>query len=778
MAGADGGGYFPRLLLLARPHRLPPRFSQPQPLSLGSMILCLIFAGFLADDRFPLETSFGNSGRVDSVQESFEGAHSRIDKVIKKFGVSPIKENTEKEVMWPADLTVNTKTNTIDQGKSVYNSQKNDSTSQFHMKNIFSPNKSQFHPKSTLSPSKPMVSNSNFKAIPTLQIIRAKLPPSINRNKTGGEIRNIHIELQVVDGTKTLCQLEFGSYCLWSEKHKITMKDFMVKRLKDQLFLARAYYPSIAKLKAQTRLSHELKQSIQDHEKILSEGISDTDLPPFVRKKMQKMDEAIVKAKQCSIDCTNVDRKLRQILDLTEDEVHFHMKQSAFLYNLGVQTMPKSLHCFFMRLTVEYLRSSSTGTDIHTQKHWNPSFKHYVVFSVNVLAASVTVNSTVMNSEVTGNIVFHVITDKQNYYAMKYWFMSYSFKEVSIHVINIDELEKSGLHNLVPSHLSRSEEFRISMRNMNHSSNSQMKTEHISVFGHSHFLLPEIFKNLKKVVILDDDLVVQQDLSSLWDLDMEGKVVGAVQFCRVTLGHLKAYLARNKYDPDSCVWMSGLNVVDLEKWREHNVTGLYIKLLHKLVIFYFVKSVFVMFLLCKGDICNIISKYRHSVAQTSSHNKGPWKDPTTRVEDGRRLNINCRSKHGIRRMMKSTDEVSLRTVMLPTSLLAFQNLVHPLHSSWTLSGLGYDYRISDADTNDAVTLHYNGNMKPWLELGIPRYKRLWSKFLKKGDRFMSDCNVNLPSFVKSPTDITLSSHIRVLPIVFDFDVHQLEAYHN
>ncbi|KAK8957505.1 putative galacturonosyltransferase 7 [Platanthera zijinensis] len=633
-------------------------------------------SGFLADDRFPLgqETSFGNSGRVDSVQESFEGAHSRIDKVIKKFGVSPIKEITEKEVMWPADLTVNTKTDTIDLGKSVHNSQKNDGTSQFHMKNIFSPNKSQFHLKSTLSPSKPMVSNSNFKAIPTLQIIRAELPPSINRNKTGGEIRNIHIELQVVDGTKKLCQLEFGSYCLWSAKHEVTMKDFMVKRLKDQLFLARAYYPSIAKLKAQTRLSHELKQSIQDHEKILSEGTSDTDLPPFVRKKIQKMDEAIVKAKQCSIDCTNVDRKLRQILDLTEDEVHFHMKQSAFLYNLGVQTMPKSLHCFFMRLTVEYFRSSLTDIDLHTQKHGNPSFKHYVVFSVNVLAASVTVNSTVMNSEVTGNIVFHVITDKQNYYAMKYWFMSYSFKEAFIHVINIDELEKSRLHNLVPSHLSRSEEFRISMRNMNHSPNSQMKTEHISVFGHSHFLLPEIFKNLKKVVILDDDLVVQRDLSSLWDLDMEGKVVGAVQFCRVTLGHLKAYLARNKYDPDSCVWMSGLNVVDLEKWREHNVTGLYIKILQK---------------------------------------------------------------------MKSTDEVSRRTVMLPTSLLAFQNLVHPLHSSWTLSGLGYDYRISDADTNDAATLHYNGNMKPWLELGIPRYKRLWSKFLKKGDRFMSDCNVNL-----------------------------------
>ena len=53
----------------------------------------------------------------------------------------------------------------------------------------------------------------------------------------------------------------------------------MVKRLKDQLFVGRAYYPSIAKLQAQEQLSRELKQNIQEHERMLSEAISDADLP-------------------------------------------------------------------------------------------------------------------------------------------------------------------------------------------------------------------------------------------------------------------------------------------------------------------------------------------------------------------------------------------------------------------------------------------------------------------------------------------------------------------
>uniref|UniRef100_A0A453HWT9 Uncharacterized protein n=1 Tax=Aegilops tauschii subsp. strangulata TaxID=200361 RepID=A0A453HWT9_AEGTS len=35
-----------------------------------------------------------------------------------------------------------------------------------------------------------------------------------------------------------------------------------------------------------------------------------------------------------------------------------------------------------------------------------------------------------------------------------------------------------------------------------------------------------------------------------------------------------------------------------------------------------------------------------------------------------------------------------------------------------------------------------GNMKPWLELGIPDYKKYRRRFLTREDRFMDECNVN------------------------------------
>ncbi|KAK8952741.1 putative galacturonosyltransferase 12 [Platanthera guangdongensis] len=45
-----------------------------------------------------------------------------------------------------------------------------------------------------------------------------------------------------------------------------------------------------------------------------------------------------------------------------------------------------------------------------------------------------------------------------------------------------------------------------------------------SLMNHIRIYLPELFPSLKKVVFLDDDIVVQADLSPLWDIDLHGKL--------------------------------------------------------------------------------------------------------------------------------------------------------------------------------------------------------------------------------------------------------------
>lgn len=175
-------------------------------------------------------------------------------------------------------------------------------------------------------------------------------------------------------------------------------------------------------------------------------------------------------------------------------------------------------------------------------------------------------------------MAFHVVTDAQNFYAMKVWFKQNSYREATVRVINIEELKPKHLHNTSLSALLLSEEFRVFVHRPDQSA-AEMSAAYITVFGHSHFLLPELFKNLRRVVVLDDDVVVQQDLSPLWNYNLDGKVIGAVELCGIRLSQLKNLLGRNVYDVNSCAWISGLNIVDLDKWREQNVTEIYLQLL-------------------------------------------------------------------------------------------------------------------------------------------------------------------------------------------------------
>ncbi|KAJ0641209.1 putative polygalacturonate 4-alpha-galacturonosyltransferase [Helianthus annuus] len=76
--------------------------------------------------------------------------------------------------------------------------------------------------------------------------------------------------------------------------------------------------------------------------------------------------------------------------------------------------------------------------------------------------------------------------------------------------------------------------------------------------NHIRFYLLEIFLKLSKVVFLDDDIVVQKDLSGLWSIDLKGKVNGAVKTCGENFHQFDCYLnflnpiiAKN-FNPHAC----------------------------------------------------------------------------------------------------------------------------------------------------------------------------------------------------------------------------------
>ncbi|MCD7460776.1 hypothetical protein HAX54_044390 [Datura stramonium] len=78
----------------------------------------------------------------------------------------------------------------------------------------------------------------------------------------------------------------------------------------------------------------------------------------------------------------------------------------ALLSQLAAKTIPNGIHCLSMRLTIDYYllppeKESSLG-----ENPGNPDLFHYALFSDNVLAASVVVNSTIVNAKEPEKHVF------------------------------------------------------------------------------------------------------------------------------------------------------------------------------------------------------------------------------------------------------------------------------------------------------------------------------------------------------------------------------------
>jgi alpha-1,4-galacturonosyltransferase len=93
--------------------------------------------------------------------------------------------------------------------------------------------------------------------------------------------------------------------------------------------------------------------------------------------------------------------KLRAMIYNSEELVRAHQSESSFLEQVAVRTLPKGHHCLAMRLTSEYF--SLDPKERQFPKRFSmlmDDFHHYAIFSDNVLASAVVINSTIAASKV------------------------------------------------------------------------------------------------------------------------------------------------------------------------------------------------------------------------------------------------------------------------------------------------------------------------------------------------------------------------------------------
>ncbi|KAI7731471.1 hypothetical protein M8C21_026895 [Ambrosia artemisiifolia] len=458
--------------------------------------------------------------------------------------------------------------------------------------------------------------------------------------------------------------------------------DNRVRYLKDQLIRARVYL-SLSATRTNAQFSRELRSRVKEVQRVLGDATKDADLGRNAYEKQKAMDQTLAKGKQIQDDCTAVVKKLRAIIHSTEEQARVHQKQALFLTHLTAKTVPKGLHCLPLRLSTEYYSLNSSAQQFPNQEKLDdPNLFHYALFSDNVLASAVVVNSTVTNAKDPSKHVFHIVTDKLNYAAMRMWFLANPPGKATIQVQNIDEFTwlNASYSPVLKQLASRNMIDYYFKTNKGAESDSNLKfrnPKYLSMMNHLRFYLPEIFPKLGKVVFLDDDIVVQKDLSGLWSIDLKGKVNGAVETCGENFHRFDRYLnfsnpiiAKN-FDPRACGWAYGMNVFDLEEWKKQNITEVY-----------------------------------HSW-QNLNHERQLWKLGT-----------------------------------LPPGLITFWKRVYALEKSWHVLGLGYNPSVSQKEIERAAVVHYNGNLKPWLEIGIPKFRGYWNKYVDYDQAYLRDCNMS------------------------------------
>ncbi|GAB2270166.1 Hexosyltransferase gaut11 [Dionaea muscipula] len=457
----------------------------------------------------------------------------------------------------------------------------------------------------------------------------------------------------------------------------------LARQLAEQMTLAKAYVV-IAKEHSNLQLAWELSSKIRSCQLLLSKAAMREEpvTPDEAEPILKSLSSLIFKAQDAHYDVATTIMTMKSHIQALEERAHAATVQSSIFGQLAAEALPKSLHCLNVKLTVDWLKKPSLQQLAHEGKTSprlldnNPY--HFCIFSDNLLAVSAVINSTISNADHPKQLVFHVVTNGVTYGAMQAWFLSNNLKGSTVEVQNIEDFTwLNASYSPVVRQLLDPDSQAYYFGGSSQDFNGEAKfrnPKYISLLNHLRFYIPDIYPQLEKVVFLDDDVIVQKDLTQLFSLDLHGNVNGAVETCLEAFHRYYKYLnfsnpiISSKFDPQACGWAFGMNVFDLIAWRKANVT----------------------------------MRYHHWQEQNADHSL--WKLGT-----------------------------------LPPGLLSFYGLTEPLDRRWHVLGLGYDPNIDSRLIESAAVLHFNGNMKPWLKLGIQRYKPLWDRYVNHSHTYLRDC---------------------------------------
>lgn len=97
------------------------------------------------------------------------------------------------------------------------------------------------------------------------------------------------------------------------------------------------------------------------------------------------------------------------------------------------------------------------------------------------------------------------------------------------------------------------------------------KGDHVSIVAYYRFLIPQVLpENQSKALYLDCDIIIRKSLKELWDLELSGYALAAVD---ETQCQPKDVFLRLQYDSVYKYFNSGVLLINIDYWRNNNITN-------------------------------------------------------------------------------------------------------------------------------------------------------------------------------------------------------------
>lgn len=144
-------------------------------------------------------------------------------------------------------------------------------------------------------------------------------------------------------------------------------------------------------------------------------------------------------------------------------------------------------------------------------------------------------------------------------------------ESINFHILtdNIEVFNENILKDIVLQYSQSITIYRVNKEELNNC--PIRERDHVSIVTYFRILIPEIIhQSIHKILYLDCDIIVLDDLLELWNTDITNKAVGVVP---EAVNHDIRIYNRLEYEMEWGYFNAGVLLINLDYWRKHNLTS-------------------------------------------------------------------------------------------------------------------------------------------------------------------------------------------------------------